>query len=146
MKKTILALAIFTFMTGIILTSRSNSAQKVDKAQLNVIEANKKLDDANKEYLADMENYRRETTNKFAANDQSITEFKARIEHDKKAAKAAYNKKLADLERKNSEMKKKMDDYKAKGKDNWEKFKTEFNHEMDELDKAFKDLTVKKVK
>ncbi|MFN0047523.1 MAG: hypothetical protein ACKVOU_00200 [Cytophagales bacterium] len=43
-------------------------------------------------------------------------------------------------------MKKKMDDYKEDGKENWEKFKTEFNHDMDEIGNAFKDLTVKNVK
>ncbi len=40
----------------------------------------------------------------------------------------------------------KMNDYKANGKENWEIFKKEFNHDMDELGKAFKDLTVKNVK
>ena len=42
-------------------------------------------------------------------------------------------------------MKKKMDDYKAEGKEQWEAFKTEFSHDMDELGQAFKDLTVKNV-
>ena len=39
-----------------------------------------------------------------------------------------------------------MDEYKADGKENWEKFKAEFNHDMDGLGSAFKDLTVKNVK
>ena len=39
-----------------------------------------------------------------------------------------------------------MDDYKVEGKDKWEKFKTEFSHDMDELGKGFKDLTVKNIK
>jgi len=43
-------------------------------------------------------------------------------------------------------MKLKMDNYKLEGKENWEKFKMEFSHDMDELGKAFSDLTVKNVK
>ncbi len=43
-------------------------------------------------------------------------------------------------------MKKKMENYKEEGKDKWEIFKAEFSHDMDELGKAFKDLTVKNVK
>ena len=39
-----------------------------------------------------------------------------------------------------------MDEYNQEGKENWEKFKTEFSHDMDELGKAFKDLTVKNTK
>ena len=55
-------------------------------------------------------------------------------------------KKIDELEQKNSELKKRLDDYKADGKEKWEKFKAEFSHDMDELGKAFKDLTVKNVK
>lgn len=146
MKKSILVIAASTFITGAILTSCNTSAEKVENAQNNVTEANKDLDKANKEYLADIENYKKETADKIAANDQSITEFNVRIENEKKEAKADYKKKIAELEQKNSDMKKKMDDYKAEGKEKWEIFKTEFSHDMDELGNAFKDLTVKNVK
>jgi hypothetical protein len=39
-----------------------------------------------------------------------------------------------------------MEDYKVDTKEQWESFKTEFSHDMDEMGKAFKDLTVKNVK
>jgi len=146
MKKSILTLAVCSFITVGILISCNNSAQKADKAQQNVIKANKDLDQANKEYLADIGNYRIETAKRIAANDQIIYEFRTKLEHEKKIAKADYNKKIAELEQKNRDMKRKMDDYKSDGKENWEKFKAEFNHDMDELGKAFKDLTVKNVK
>ena len=35
---------------------------------------------------------------------------------------------------------------KAESKEDWEKFKVEFNHDMEELGNAFKDLTVKNTK
>ena len=81
-----------------------------------------------------------------AANDQIIADLKATIQHDKKAAKADYKSKVSALEQKNAEMKKKMEDYRQDGKDRWQAFKAEFSHDMDELGKAFKDLTVKNVK
>ena len=43
-------------------------------------------------------------------------------------------------------MKQKMADYKENGKDNWKEFKAEFNHDMDELGDAFRDLTKNNVK
>lgn len=43
-------------------------------------------------------------------------------------------------------MKKKLDDYKADGKDKWEQFKKDFSRDMDDLGNAFKDLTTKKTK
>ncbi len=146
MKKSILALAASTLIASAILTGCSTPSQKVENAQNDVTAANKDLDQANKEYLADIEKYRKETADKIAANDRSIAEFKARIENKKRDAQADYKKRIAGLEQKNSDMKKKMDDYKAEGKDKWEKFKTELKHDMDELGEAFKDLTVKNVK
>ena len=50
------------------------------------------------------------------------------------------------MEQKNTDMKKRMDEYKADGKEQWKKFKAEFSRDMDELGQAFKDLTVKNVK
>jgi hypothetical protein len=127
-------------------TGCSTPAEKVENAQENVADANAKLATANAEYLADIEAYRKETAIKIAANDQSVIEFNARIKDDKKEAKEKYQERIKELNQKNSDMKKKMDDYKATGKDNWESFKKEFSHDMDELGKAFKDLTVKNVK
>jgi len=146
MKKTIMAVAACIFITGVILTSCTSSSGKVEEAQNNVDQANKDLEQANKEYLADIENYRLETANRIAANDQAIAEFNARMEHEKKAVRAENKKKIAELEQKNRHMKKKMEDYREDGKENWQIFKTEFSHDMDELGKAFKDLTVKNVK
>jgi len=146
MKKSILIFAACTFISGAILTSCNTSAEKVEAAQNNVIQANKDLDQANKEYLADIESYRIETANRIAANDASIAEFKTRMEHQRKAVKADYRKKIAELEEKNKEMKQKMDNYKEEGKEKWQIFKAEFSHDMDELGQAFKDLTVRNVK
>src|ERR1035437_6875337 len=70
----------------------------------------------------------------------------AKIKHEKKEAKAEYKKTIDKLEQKNSDKKKKLDDYKADGKEKWELFKTDFNKGMDEIGKSLKDLTAKNVK
>lgn len=146
MKKSILTLVAGTIISGTIIVSCTSSAKKVEKAQENVAEANKDLEKANNDYLAEIIAYRKETADKIAANNLSAIEFNNRITNEKKEAKADYKKKVSELEQKNSDMKKKMDDYKETTKENWESFKIEFNHDMDELGKAFKDLTVKNTK
>lgn len=128
------------------LTNCNTPAQNVEKAEANVAEANKDLEKASQEYLADIEIYRLETADRIAANEKSIAEFNSRIENKKKDATADYKAKVAELNRKNTDMKKRMNDYKADGKDQWESFKAEFNHDMEELGKSFNDLTVKNVK
>jgi len=60
MKKTILAIAASTFITGTILTSCSTPVEKVEDAQQNVNEANKDLNKAQEAYITDIENYRKE--------------------------------------------------------------------------------------
>jgi hypothetical protein len=146
MKKSRVTLTALLLVVGAIAISCNTPSEKVAIAKSNVLKANDALDRANEEYVADIERYRQETADKVAANQKSIEEFNARIENDKKEARADYKKKIAGLEQKNTDMKKRMDDYKADGKNNWDKFKTEFNHDMDEIGKSLKDLTVENVK
>jgi hypothetical protein len=141
MKKIVLAVAT-TFIAGTVLTNCTSPEQKLENAQKNVIEADQDLDKANKEYLNDIENYRKLTAEKIEANERSLVEFKQRIEKQKKEAKANYQKRIDELDHENSDMKKKLDDYKAEGKDNWEKFKEEFNRDMDELNNSIKNFWV----
>ncbi len=133
MKKKILTLTAATVMLAAFLTNCTTSEQKMNKAEQEVADANIALENANEEYLADIEKYRKETAEKIAANEKSIAEFNARIENEKLDAKADYKKKVAKLEQKNSDMKKKMDDYKANGKEKWDTFKSEFSRDMNEL-------------
>ncbi len=141
MKRTILALVVCTVASGVLLTNCRTPAQKVENAKEDVKDANQNLAEATEDYQADLENYRKETADRIAANNKIIDDFNVRISNERKDAKAAYQKRLNELKQKNSDMKRKLDEYTAGGKDDWKKFKTEFNHDMDELGKAFKDLT-----
>ncbi len=143
MKKLSLIFSALILLAGTELISCNTSAEKVEKAEDEVKVANENLDEANAEYLADVQQFKLETNQKIADNAKSIADFNARIATDKKLAKAEYKEKIAALELKNTDMQKKMADYKADGKDGWAKFKEEFNHYMDELGKALKDFTVK---
>jgi hypothetical protein len=127
-------LALFTVLGFFLfLTSCDTGAKKVDNAQENVVEAEKDLQEAKEEYVADMENYRMLTAEKIAANEKSIAEFNARVETEKKEVRADYKQKITELEQKNSDMKRKLDNYQEEGKENWEIFKTEFGKDMDNL-------------
>jgi hypothetical protein len=146
MKNNIKAIAASAFIVTAIFISCNSPAQKVQNAQENVNQANKDLDTATKEYLADIDNYKKQTADRITANQNSIDEFNERIANDKKEAKEEYEQKINVLEKKNTDMKKEMDDYKADGKEKWEIFKAEFSKSMDDLAKSFKDLTSKSSK
>ena len=80
--------------------SCNSPAKKVENAEEKVLEANKDLNQANQDYLTDIENYRRETAEKVAANEKTIADFNLRIASEKKAAKKNYQKQVAVLENK----------------------------------------------
>ena len=143
MKRSIMTTVAFTFITGAIFMGCNSPAEKVENAQDNVVKANLALDKANEEYVEDIENYRKETADKILFNNQSIAEFKARIEHEKRDARYDYNKKIANLEKKNSDMQKRMNDYREEGKEKWELFKADFNRSMDEMGEELKELNQK---
>jgi outer membrane PBP1 activator LpoA protein len=149
MKKSLILFTAAALLLAVATSScesPSSRAEKVEDAKKDLTQAKKDLDKATKAYLADVEKYRVEAAAKVTANEKSIAGFKARIAMEKEEVRADYEKKIDALEEKNTDMKKAMDDYKIEGKEKWESFKTEFSHDMDELGKAFRDLTVKNVK
>ena len=116
-------------MAGTIFIGCQSSAKKVEDAQTKVIDAQNEADKAQNElnetrqdsindYLA----FKKESQEKINAQEKSIAEFKARIANEKRENKVIYEKKIALLEKKNSDMKKKLDDYKGEGKDQWTAF------------------------
>ncbi|MBK7524483.1 MAG: hypothetical protein IPI53_10090 [Saprospiraceae bacterium] len=115
-------------MSGFIIAmiSCDSAKQKVTNEKENVTEAEKQLEEAQDDYLADVEKHRIMYSERIAANNQSIAEFNERVAKEKKEVKVQYLNKIKELELKNSDMKKKMDEYKADTKEGWEKFKTEF--------------------
>jgi uncharacterized protein YPO0396 len=146
MKKSIIKMTASFCIIALSVTSCNNSAKTVEKAEEKVLEAKEELQRVNDSYKVEVEEYRKITNDKIMSNNQSIIEFNARIDSQKKEAKADYTKKINELDKKNNDMKKRMEDYRADSKENWQSFKSEFGHDMDELGVAFRDLTVNNIK
>jgi hypothetical protein len=80
-----------------------------------------------------------------AENEKNIQELKSKINSTKMDSKI-YNEEIVKLELKNENLKVKIATYQGENKANWEAFKREFNHDMEEFGNAFKALTTKDVK
>ncbi|TDE53419.1 hypothetical protein [Flavobacterium sp. GT3P67] len=150
MRKTLYTLAITTFMTGTVLIGCQNSSKKEEAAQDNVEDARENLDDA-KEELTDArkvatqeewETFKASTNATITQNEIRIAEMKASMKKTGKSIDEVYTKKIDDLERKNNEIKAKIQTYKNDTDSDWESFKQEYNRDMDELGEALKNLTV----
>jgi glutamate synthase domain-containing protein 2 len=140
MKRIILSIVALVFAVSVAFYGCNSPAQKVENAKDNVDQAKEDLDKANREYQAEIENFRKETAERMAINEQLIAALKVKIANEKYENKVLYNKKIEELEKKNRDMKKRADEFQDNGQDKWVSFKTEFNHDMDELGRALKDF------
>lgn len=138
MKKAIKISVVFLFMTSIVLTSCDSSEEKIEAAKTEVLEAQKKLDKAKEVLLAEVEIYKKETAEKIEANKKVFAELKTTMKNVKEGV-------VENLELKNRDLQTKIDLYRVEGKEKWEEFKLEFDHDMNELAKAVADLKMKNV-
>jgi DNA anti-recombination protein RmuC len=143
MKISVITTTAAFLMMGVLFSNCSGPTEKVKKAEEKAAKANEELIQENEAYVKEMEEYRKTTAEQIAANEKSLEEFNTRIAKEKGEAKAEYQKEIEELNKKNSDMKRKMAEFKTDNKTNWETFKIEFSRDMDELGTAFKNFTVK---
>jgi hypothetical protein len=144
MKKSIFTLAIAsTLIAGSIFTGCKPSTPKVEAAQENVQDAKQELKDAQQAATAEeWKAFKDESEVKISNNEARIAELKIKIKKSGKNLDKLYEQKIDALEQQNKDMKARIDMYENNAHSDWESFKREFNHDMDELGNALKDLTV----
>lgn len=139
-------MAIALLATSFAMSSCNSAAEKVSDAKEEVQEAQQDLNEANQNYAEQYSKFKIETDAKISANDQMIADLKTYSNAKKKEAKMEYDNAIMEMEQKNNEMKAKMENYKEEGNDNWNAFKEEFNHDMNEIGESLKSLTEKNTK
>jgi len=140
MKKSILVIAVLVFIGVAAFTGCNSPAQKVERAEENVEQAKEDLAKANQEYLADLESFRKQNAILILSNEQKIIELKTQVATEKEENRAAYLKRISELEQKNLVMKSQLAEYNEDGQENWTAFKTEFSRDMDNLGLALKNF------
>lgn len=151
-KQSIYVIALASFATvAVFFTSCDNNnnkygSERAEDAAEDLRDAKKDLDEAQREYTIKYNDFKREMDNKITENDKAIAALKADVRERNAEAKANWNTAVNDLERKNQSLKDRINDYKVDGNANWEEFKREFNHDMDRLGEALKDMTQNNVK
>jgi hypothetical protein len=150
MKKAIFILAVTTLMAGTVFTGCNSSAEKVEAAQDKVQTDKQNLkevqNDANAESqkaatAEEWKAFKSESEQKISDNEKRIAELKVKMAKPGKVLDPVYEKKIDILEDKNNDLRTKLATY-DHSQSNWESFKSEFNHDMDELGQSLKDFTV----
>jgi vacuolar-type H+-ATPase subunit H len=150
MKIRFLLLSATALLVTGILTSCQSPETKVEAAEEKVQDAKDDLNDVKKEAKQDAikvaneeewSAFKSETERNIKNNETYIADLKKRMRKSGKSMDSAYDKKISEWEQRNKDLELKMNNY-QNTKSDWESFKREFNHDMDELGKALKNITV----
>lgn len=143
MKNPFIFLPLAVLMFSTVLMGCDSPAKNVADAKDELHEAQVKLAESKKDSIrdADWREFKAASQEKIAANQVRITEMKLRSTSKAALKTPGYEQQITDLENRNETLQHRIDDY-EKYNSNWEVFKREFNHDMEELGKSMKDLTV----
>jgi len=149
MKKTVFIPIAMLSIVAIFISCRPSTNEEqtaednVELAKQDVQEAKEDLAEAKRQANAEeWQNFKDEMNAAIEKNDAKIAELKQEIKKTGKTADAEFDKKVDALKEKNENLKLKIKTYKNDVDSDLQSFKREFNHDMDELGNAFKDLTV----
>lgn len=154
MKKTIFGMAAIVFVALTVSTSYGqNIDKKSDKARENILEGKKDVNNANqdlkvaqKDSVADYQNFKKESEARILTNEKTLTDLKVKVSKAELKDKTVFEENLATLNQKQVNLKKRFVDYKLNGETKWSTFKNSFINDLDELEKELKNFTVENKK
>jgi hypothetical protein len=152
MKKVLFPITIavaFIALTALAGCKMRPSTLEEQAAQAKVDSAVQDLKAAQNTAVAeDWDAFKAQSEAKIRMNELSIADLKDRMSMSERKDDALYLEKINKLGKQNEALKAKIKthDVTEERKENWDAFKKEFNHDMDELGQALKDLTVKNEK
>jgi TolA-binding protein len=141
MKKSIFTLAAMSLlMTGAIFTSCNSAAQKEDNTT--TTEQQEAINDEQVVATAEeWQEFKTDAQAKIKRNEIRIEELTVQMNKPGQVFDDLYKNRILELEQQNKKLQDRIDAY-DKSHTDWEKFKREFNHDMDELGDALKNITV----
>ena len=144
MKKIISLFSAIVYITCISFISCNNSTD--DKTSENVIiKDTVVIEESNKEVtvlVATPEEWRvfkADAEAKIEANEKRIAELKAKMNNSGKLLNKMRAERIEALEQRNRDLRLKISTYET-NKTDWQKFKEEFNHDVEELGKAIGEI------
>jgi ribosomal protein L3 len=137
-------IVVTVVLLGTLVVSAKSSSEKnnkrYDKFLVQIDSKNKFQDDEYKTYRIAQEK-------KITENEKKITELRLKKDKINAENRAKYESKIDEFKKRNNELRKRITlNYKNEGKEKWESFKKEFNHDMDEFGEALKDVYQDNVK
>ena len=140
MKKTIFYTVLAVIAASSIFTSCVSKEKKVEDAKEDVRDAKQELKEEQRDLNIEYPTFKTDAETKIADNEKRIAKLREKLNKPGKAPFDDLRKKRIDeLEKKNAALKSRLYAY-EKERSDWETFKREFNHDIQGIGDAFKDL------
>jgi len=147
MSRTAFAFVAIVLLAGTAFTGcKSRPEEKIEDAKENLLEAKHDVkaavNDALTAYRDEWQPFEFDAEARIRDNEYTMNGYKKKMVKADATQKAIFNKKIEELEQRNAELKRRLEEYHDEGKVKWEEFKQGFTHDMGELEKSLKELTV----
>jgi uncharacterized protein YPO0396 len=116
-----------------IITSCDKSSQNQEQTERSLVEANREMDISRNEVIAEIQTFRIEMAGKIMENNRSIAKIKKRINKDDTSSEKINEARIAELQTESRELKRIIDNYNDLSRHNWDKFKSDFTGDMNDL-------------
>jgi len=144
MRHTLFTVASFTLLAQSVVSCKTEPKTVTEEK---VIVAKENLKEAKKAASAEeWQEFKDKTDAMIAQNKIQLIELRSKMRKSKATMDSDYEEDVAELERKNNELKATLEQYKNDTSSDWDAFKMEFNHDADELGLAIKNFTINNTK
>jgi hypothetical protein len=135
------------FCLAILLVACQQPEKKVENAKEKVADAKQDLKEARREVRAEWQEnwlkFRRDNDKEIADNERRIIDLRKEVSGIDTRYRAKYNVRIDELEKRNNELRDRVNNYKDEGDESWEKFKKGMEHDLDGLKSSLKNTTIK---
>lgn len=142
MKKIVYLFSTIMLTGSISLLSCNNSTDTTDsddKRDTTIIEDRDNTANDRVATAEEWAEFKREAEQKIDANEKRIAELREKRKKAGKVMDKVYEERIEALQERNRNLRLKITNYET-NKTDWDKFKEEFNHDMEELGKAIGDI------
>ena len=144
MKTYILKTILTTSIIGLFMTSCNNSPtakeEDVKEATQDLIDAEADLDQAEYDSISDFNTFKESIQLKLVENQKVIDDLKLKITSKGKVERDIDEVEINKLEKRNTDLRLKIENYEQGPAQKWALFKVDFNNELDDLGKSISEM------
>lgn len=144
MKTYIIKTILTTSIIGLFMTSCNNSPtakeEDVQEATQDLIDAEADLEQAEYDSISDFNIFKESIQLKLVENQNVIDDLKLKITSKGKVERDIDEVEINKLEKRNTDLRLKIENYEQGPEQKWELFKVDFNNELDNLGQSISDM------